>query len=836
MAKRFSARLLAAVQVVMFLLISTHAWASPATANQARQVVRGWLRQDGSPLRTHVGSSVARIETFSDAARQTLYYVVYLHPSGFVIVPADDEAEPIVCFAAAGTYDPSPANPLGALVSGDVAGRVKAVRGEAGAVPPAAHRSSHQGRWRQLSLLADGPVPMTGLGGVSDVRVAPFVQSRWNQQTENGLACYNYYAPPGAAGTASNYPSGCVATAMAQVMRYYQYPTNGVGVHAFTITVNGASQTAYTRGGDGSGGAYNWILMMLDPDYTIGAAQREAIGALCYDAGVAVKMQYAAGGSGAIMPDCRAAMISTFGFSNAIDSYNNNANIPATNLQSMINPNLDAGYPVILGITGVDSSNATYGHAVVPDGYGYSSSTLYHHLNMGWGGYQDAWYNLPTIDPSLSSPPGLVFNTITDCLYNMYPTGTGEIISGRVTDPSGNPLAGLTVTALRSGGATYTATTSSAGIYAFTKVPSSSIYTIGVSGGSYLFQNQTTTTGTSSDSTNYPGGACNSSGNRWGVDFPRRQLYTAYMSSNPGWTLDTGWAWGTPMGSGSHNGDPTSGFSGSSVIGYNLAGDYANRLSSTRYAKLGPVDCRNCQKTKLNFRRWLGVDVYSNDQANLQVSNNGASWTEIWNNAGGQVLDTAWQPVEYDISAIADNQPTVYIRWGLGPTNNSGTYPGWNIDDVEVTGLDMPPAVPGAPQPADGQAAVPVNAALSWSGAASGVTFDVYLDTVNPPVQKAAAGQTAAIFTPAPLLGATTYYWQVVAINAAGQTPGPVWSFRTYVQGDINSDGYVNIGDLQLLVAAWSSGPGYAGPADLSNDGYVNVGDLQILVGQWGKS
>ena len=59
----------------------------------------------------------------------------------------------------------------------------------------------------------------------------------------------------------------------------------------------------------------------------------------------------------------------------------------------MINPNLDARFPVLLGI--IDPQ--AIGHEVVVDGYGYTSATLYHHLNLGWSGTADAWYNLPTI-------------------------------------------------------------------------------------------------------------------------------------------------------------------------------------------------------------------------------------------------------------------------------------------------------------------------------------------------------------------------------------------------------------------------------------------------------
>ena len=74
---------------------------------------------------------------------------------------------------------------------------------------------------------------------MSDVRIAPLTQSTWDQQTAAGAgttACYNYYTPPYGAGNITNYPAGCVATAMAQLMRYYQFPSAGIGTAGFTIT------------------------------------------------------------------------------------------------------------------------------------------------------------------------------------------------------------------------------------------------------------------------------------------------------------------------------------------------------------------------------------------------------------------------------------------------------------------------------------------------------------------------------------------------------------------------------------------------------------------------
>jgi hypothetical protein len=63
------------------------------------------------------------------------------------------------------------------------------------------------------------------------------------------------------------------------------------------------------------------------------------------------------------------------------------------------------------------------------------------------------------------------------------------------------------------------------------------------------------------------------------------------------------------------------------------------------------------------------------------------NWADIWTTGYSHISDESWQFVEYEVPAsIADEQPTVYFRWGIGPTDDSVTYPGWNIDDVQLAG------------------------------------------------------------------------------------------------------------------------------------------------------
>ncbi|MDY0109662.1 MAG: FlgD immunoglobulin-like domain containing protein [Candidatus Krumholzibacteria bacterium] len=164
-------------------------------------------------------------------------------------------------------------------------------------------------------------------------------------------------------------------------------------------------------------------------------------------------------------------------------------------------------------------------------------------------------------------------------------------------------------------------------------------------------------------------------------------IYHWNLDADPGWTRDGLWAFGQPTGQGGQYGhpDPTAGYTGLNVLGYNLDGDYENNLSERNLTTHG-IDCTNLLAVKLRFRRWLGVEQPNYDHAYLRISTDGSSWTTIWEN-GSEITDTSWQLVEYDLSAHADGQPTVYLRWVMGTTDSSWRYCGWNLDDIEILAL-----------------------------------------------------------------------------------------------------------------------------------------------------
>lgn len=168
-------------------------------------------------------------------------------------------------------------------------------------------------------------------------------------------------------------------------------------------------------------------------------------------------------------------------------------------------------------------------------------------------------------------------------------------------------------------------------------------------------------------------------------------LYFAGMDTDPGWTLDPQWQYGTPNYPTS-SGGPTGGFTGSKIIAYNLSGNYVNNLS-VKYATTPAINCSGSAALTLRFKRWLGK--LRNDTASIQVSTNGVNWINVWSTTS-PINDTAWQAVQYSLPSSVAGSPTVRVRWGLA-SNPSQNDIGWNLDDVELLGdgtLDTAPPVP----------------------------------------------------------------------------------------------------------------------------------------------
>lgn len=166
-------------------------------------------------------------------------------------------------------------------------------------------------------------------------------------------------------------------------------------------------------------------------------------------------------------------------------------------------------------------------------------------------------------------------------------------------------------------------------------------------------------------------------------------VYEFLMDTDPGWSTQGQWAYGVPQGI---SGDPFAGYTGPKVYGYNLAGKYANAIP-VYYLTTTMMDCSDCVDTTLRFYRWLGVEAAQYDHASIEASVNGTDWVVVWQHSGPTLNEQTWTQQTYDISAIADLQPALYIRWGMGPTDGGVSFHGWNIDDVQLrANLQLSPA------------------------------------------------------------------------------------------------------------------------------------------------
>lgn len=171
-------------------------------------------------------------------------------------------------------------------------------------------------------------------------------------------------------------------------------------------------------------------------------------------------------------------------------------------------------------------------------------------------------------------------------------------------------------------------------------------------------------------------------------------FYDGFETST-GWTLSGEFQRGAPGGLGGEygNSDPSTAYSGSNVLGVDLTGlgsapgDYENNLTDHAYQAISPtINCTGYTNVTLNFQRWLGLEEATYDHGYIDISsNNGSSWTEIWSNSS-TVEESSWTLQQIDLSAWADNQMQVKIRFCLGGTDVSWRFCGWNIDELSVTG------------------------------------------------------------------------------------------------------------------------------------------------------
>ena len=288
---------------------------------------------------------------------------------GFVIVSADDRVQPILGYSEESTFDTSN-------------------------MPPNL-REWLMGYEQQIHYAIDESIEPTGdivnewnallEGGIvapkSPTSVDPLLTTQWDQ-----YPYYNELCPTNIFASNGHTLTGCVATAMAQVMKYWNYPMHGSGYHSYHCSFYGTQSANFANT------TYDWSHMPNQLTATSSSTQVNAVATLMYHCGVSVDMNYGAiNGSSAYTSNVANALKSYFRYDNST-LFVSKANYSESGWISLLKAELNAGRPIVY-----DGHGDAGGHAFVCDGY---NNNNFFHFNWGWGGAcNNAYFSINNLSP-----------------------------------------------------------------------------------------------------------------------------------------------------------------------------------------------------------------------------------------------------------------------------------------------------------------------------------------------------------------------------------------------------------------------------------------------------
>lgn len=293
---------------------------------------------------------------------QNFYIFNAVSSGGFVIVSADDRAIPILGYSETGGID---ADNLSLNFVEWLSMYDNELEWTKQNVSELDENASPF--WRQLMDNSYEPAR-------DDRAVSPLLNTKWGQDSP-----YNYYCPYNSLLDVTC-PSGCVATAMAQVMKYWEWPTCGNGSHSYDCSYYGTQSANF----------YNAYYFWYDMPNTNPSSSNRSIAKLMYHCGVSVDMDYGYNGSGSYINLCVNALKNYFRYSSSV-CYVEKGNYSDSQWRSLLKTELDNDRPIIYAGQGSEGA-----HAFVCDGY---NSSNYFHFNWGWEGSADGYFSLSALSP-----------------------------------------------------------------------------------------------------------------------------------------------------------------------------------------------------------------------------------------------------------------------------------------------------------------------------------------------------------------------------------------------------------------------------------------------------
>ena len=408
--------------VLLFFLLSLglSVFCSPVSIQTAQRVAEAYWAQMNGQKASFVGSQTefAEFYVFNNQIGE-----------GFVLVSADDIAHPILGYSDKGSFRTDVQLPV------NVRNWFKGISREISSAVALGVQQSEEVHNEWYSLLEGTAYPKRSTRAVSAL-----LSTTWDQDPPFNNLC------PTDANTSSYYyggrtVTGCVATAMAQVMKYWNYPTQGSGSHSYsssygTLSANFGNTT------------YDWSNMRNSYSGTSTAAQKTAVATLMYHCGIAVEMSYDIaenGGSGAYTvaygntPCAKSALVTYFKYKSSIQGLFR-ASYSDTNWKNLLKADLDAGRPIMYS-----GASDEGGHSFVCDGYNNSDQF---HFNWGWSGSYDGFFSLNAMTPGTGGigGGGYDFSEDQDAIIGIEPAGI-TVSPTTVQLPSAGGSATVTVTA-----------------------------------------------------------------------------------------------------------------------------------------------------------------------------------------------------------------------------------------------------------------------------------------------------------------------------------------------------------------------------------------------------
>ena len=307
--------------VYLFSILLTVA--APVDEQSARKLAGDFLRGK-MPITRSSNTNITRAVTgVADGPDAGIY--VFNSDNGFVVISADDALPAVLAYSYGTPYDASKApEAMKAMLS-----------------------AYHHAVTSACVTRADVP---------THEKISPLIKTQWDQLTPYNNMCPN------------KYPTGCLATAVAQVMYYHKYPAN-----------------------------YDWDVMKTSYVSTDTGDAVDAVAKLMADVGEKVFMQYKEEESSARLIDGAEALRYEFGYSESTEFVQRDS-YTAKSWDDLLYNELVASRPVIMGAQSMTPTGQS-GHSFIIDGYEATDGVGYFHVNWGWGGRSDDYFLISVLNP-----------------------------------------------------------------------------------------------------------------------------------------------------------------------------------------------------------------------------------------------------------------------------------------------------------------------------------------------------------------------------------------------------------------------------------------------------